>query len=199
MLSKILYLHSERRRTRDLKMSEKKVVLTLGTMAILFLTIGFSLARASSIETVQVGALSEQMLVFNLKRGQKFTGSLAISGGSGNDINFWVADPQGTTILNLGRVSQGKSFDFTAQSSGAYTFHFDNSFSLLSSKTVSLTYDIGLPSIFGIDLGTFLIIIGVVVILLFMIVALAVALNRRKRTAKTNQPPPSNLQQPKIN
>jgi hypothetical protein len=164
--------------------------LTLGITAILLSVVAFSV-KASSVETVQVGALSEQMLIFNLKTGQKFTGSLAVSGGSGNDIDFWVTDPQGTTILNLGRVSQGKSFDFTAQTSGAFTFHFSNSFSLLSSKTVSLTYDIGLPSVFGIDFGTLLIIIGVVVILLFVIVALAVALNRRKRTSKTNPPPPT--------
>jgi hypothetical protein len=170
-------------------MSQKKVVLSLGIMSILFLTVAFSLARASSVEIVQVGAMSEQTLVFNLQTGQKFTGSLAISGGSGNDINFWVTDPTGATILNLGRVSQGGSFDFTAQASGAYTLYFDNSFSLLSSKTASLTYDIGLPTVFGIDLETLLIIVSVIVVLLFVIVALAVALNRRKRT-KTNQPPP---------
>lgn len=169
---------------------KNRFLLTLGITAILLSVVAFSV-KASSVETVQVGALSEQMLIFNLKTGQKFTGSLAVSGGSGNDIDFWVTDPQGTTILNLGRVSQGKSFDFTAQTSGAFTFHFSNSFSLLSSKTINLTYDIGLPSVFGIDFGTLLIIIAVVVILLFVIVALAVALNRRKRTSKTNPPPPT--------
>jgi hypothetical protein len=168
-----------------------KFLLILGIATTLLSVVAFSFVKASSVETVQVGALSEQMLIFNLSNGQKFTGSLAISGGSGNDIDFWITEPQGTTILNLGRVSQGRSFDFTAQASGAYTFHFSNGFSLISSKTVSLTYDVGLPSIFGIDLGQFLIIIGVVVILLVVIVALVVALNRRKRTSKTNQPPPT--------
>jgi hypothetical protein len=166
-------------------------------MTILLVVVAISFVRASSVETVQVGALSEQTLVFNLQTGQKFTGSLAISGGSGNDINFRVTDPTGATILNLGRVSVGGSFDFTAQESGAYTLYFDNSFSLLSSKTVSLTYDIGLPTVFGIDLGILLIIIAVVVILLCVILVLAVALNRRKRISKTNQPTqPSNPPQP---
>jgi ligand-binding SRPBCC domain-containing protein len=86
-------------------MSYKKVVLSLGMMAILILTVAFSLVRASSVEIVQVGALSQETLVFNLQTGQKFTGSLAISGGSGNDIDFWVTNPTGATILNLGRVS----------------------------------------------------------------------------------------------
>ena len=147
---------------------------------ILLSVVAFSV-EASSVNTVQVGPLSDQMLIFNLETGQKFTGSLAISGGSGNDIDFLIADPQGTTIVNMGRVSQGRNFDFTAQESGAYTFHFSNSFSLLSSKTVSLTYDIGLPSVFGVDIGQLLIIIGVVVILLAVIVALSVALHRRKK------------------
>jgi hypothetical protein len=172
-----------------------KFFLTLAVTASLLSVVVFSFVNASSVETVQVGALSEQMLIFNLKTGQKFAGSLAISGGSGNDIDFWIIDPQGTTVLNLGRVSQGKSFDFTAQASGAYTFHFSNGFSLLSSKTVNLTYDVGLPSIFGIDAGQLLIIIAVVVILL--LVALAILLNRRKHISKTNQPPPpNNPQQP---
>jgi hypothetical protein len=174
---------------------KNKFFLTLGITVILLSVVAFSV-NASNVETVQVGALSEQMLIFNLKTGQRFTGSLAISGGSSNDIDFWIADPQGTIILNLGRVSQGRSFDFTAQASGAYTFHFGNSFSLLSSKTVSLTYDIGLPSVFGFDIGQLLIIIGVVVILLIAIVALAVALHRRKRTVETNQLPSSSPQQP---
>ena len=169
-------------------MSEKKAVLSLGTIIILLSVVAFSV-KASSVNTVQVSPLSEQMLIFNLQTGQKFTGSLAISGGSGNDIDFWIVDPQGTTILNLGRVSQGRSFDFTAQTSGAYTFHFSNGFSLLSSKTVSLTYDVGLPSVFGFDIGQLLIIIGVVLILVIVIAALAVALHRRKRTVETNQPP----------
>jgi len=181
-------------------MSKNKVVLSLGIVAILSLTVAFSLVNASSVETVQVSPLSEQMLTFNLNTGQKFTGSLAISGG-GEDINFRVVDPSGAAIVNLGRVTSGANFDFTAQESGAYTLHFDNSFSLFSTKTVSLTYDIGLPSVLGIDFGQFLIIIVVIVVLLFVIAALAVALNRRKKASKTNQPPPppSNPQQQKTN
>jgi hypothetical protein len=179
---------------------ERKIALFLGILAILSLSIAFSLVNASSVQTVQVAPLSQETLVFNLDSGQQFTGSLSISGGSGNDINFWITDPTGATILNLGRVSQGRSFDFTAQASGAYTFYFDNSFSLLSTKTVSLTYDIGLPSVLGINFWQFLIIASVVIILLIVIVALAVSLSRRKRrTLRTNQPPPSSTQQQETN
>ena len=168
----------------------KERILSLGTITILFLVMAFSFVNASNVEVVQVDPLTTKMLIFNLNSGQKFTGSLAISGG-GNDIDFWVTNPQGTKVLDLGRVSQGKTFEFTAQSSGAYTFHFGNTFSWFTSKTVNLTYDVGLPTVGGVDLGLLLIIIGVVAILLIVIVALGVTLYRRKSTSKTNQPPPS--------
>lgn len=168
---------------------KNKFLLALGITAILLSVVAFSV-KASNVETVQVSPLHEQMLIFNLKTGQRFTGSLAISGGSGNDIDFSITDPQGTTILNLGRVSQGRSFDFTAQASGAYTFHFGNGFSLLSSKTVNLTYDIGLPTFFGFDIGQLLIIIGVVVFLLLLVLGLAVVRYRKRNLSKINQPPP---------
>lgn len=113
-------------------------------IAILLSAVAFSSAKASEVKTIQVSPGYDQIITFNLSARQKFTGSLAISGGSGNDIDFWVADPQGKIILDLGRVSQGKSFEFNTQASGTYTFHFSNTFSSISSKIVSLTYDVGI-------------------------------------------------------
>jgi len=109
---------------------------------ILFLAIMVSCVDATQVETTQVEPLTKRMLVFDLDDGDKVTGLLSISGGLDNDIDFWVTNPQGTTIVNLGRVNQGASFNFTVHQSGAYTFHFDNTFSLISSKTVSLTFDV---------------------------------------------------------
>jgi hypothetical protein len=179
-----------------------KLVLSLSMSAIVFLVVAFSFVNASQIESYQIGPGQIQVVSFNLSSGEKFTGSVAITGGSGNDVNFWVTDPQGTTILNQGRVSQGTTFEFTSQSSGAYTLHFDNSFSLLSSKVAVLTYDVTTPTptTGGNDLGLLLTVIGLVVILLFLVVALVVALHLKNRTAKTNElptpPPPSPPQQP---
>ena len=121
-----------------------KLLLSL-LIAILLSAVAFSSAKASEVKTIQVGPGYDQMITLNVSAWQKFTGSLAISGGSGNDIDFWVADPQGTIILDLERVSQGKSFEFNTQVSGDYTFHFSNTFSLISSKIVSLTYDVSIP------------------------------------------------------
>ncbi len=107
---------------------------------ILLLSAMFSLANAAHVESIQADALSTSMLTVNLKSGQRFSESLSISGGGGNDIDFWVTDPVGATIVNLGRVSQGRSFEFTANKNKAYTLYFGNTFSWFSSKTVYLTY-----------------------------------------------------------
>jgi hypothetical protein len=138
--------------------------------------------------------MHEGMLTFNLDSGDEFSGSLSISGGGGNDIDFWVTDPQGTTILNKGRVSQGTTFEFTAQMSGAYTLYFGNTFSLFSSKTVSLSYDVSTPTLGSTDIGSLWIIIGIIIIVI-AIAGLAIGLSWRKSTSKTNiPPPPSNPQ-----
>jgi hypothetical protein len=104
------------------------------------------------------------MKIFNLDELDKFTGSIAITGGSGDDVDFYVTDPHGSRIVDLGRVSQGTSFDFTAQDSGAYTLHFDNSFSLFSSKVVTLSYDIENPILPNGDNFVLWIIAGAIII-----------------------------------
>jgi len=155
----------------------------LKAIVFLFLTIPILCVSATQIETLQIDPLTKRMLIFNLSEGDKFSGSLSISGGTNNDIDFWITDPNGNTIINLGRISQGTTFEFTAQKSGAYTFHFDNSFSLISSKTVSLSYDIQFASpinpLLLITIG--LIIVGVVLTIL------VVLLYRRKTQQKMKE------------
>ena len=150
--------------------------LILGMTTVLLLAILISCTNATKVETVTVEPLTKKMLIFDLDKGDKFSGTLAISGGANNDINFWITDPQGDPILRLDGISGG-GFEFTAQESGAYTFHFDNTFSLTSSKTVNLSYDISRPAL--LDIVWALIIIGV----LFMAIAIiiGVLLYRRKK------------------
>lgn len=155
-------------------------------IVVLFLAILVSCVSATQVETIQVPPLIKKMFVFNLDEGEKVTGSLSISGGSGNDINFWITNPQGATVINLDRVSNGANFEFTAHQSGAYTFHFDNQFSLFSSKTVSLTFDVSraLP----ID-PIMLIAIGVAIIAVVIVISVAMRYRRKTQTTtKTNQP-----------
>jgi hypothetical protein len=64
----------------------------------------------------------------------KLQGSFTASGGSGNDIKVYVAD-QTQTYYNSGQVHSG-NIDISLQS-GTYYIEFDNSFSIISTKTVS--------------------------------------------------------------
>jgi len=152
---------------------------------VLSLIILSSLANAANVRTVQVNALSWVTLTYNLNSGQTFSGSLSITGG-GNGIDFWVTDPEGTTILGLGRVAQGRSFEFTAQKNGAYILHFDNSFSWFTAKTVTLTYEIGSPAVFGLDPFALIIILAVAA----LIIIGAVGYNQQRKRRTTQTPPP---------
>lgn len=173
----------------------KKFVLSFLLVAFLTTSI-FGIAVASETKTINVGAGYLGTLAFNLDSGQTLSGSISISGGSGNDVNFYATNPQGATILNSGRVSGGTSFSLTAESSGAYTLHFDNSFSIFSSKTVTVSYDVKSPSIIntgGIDTNLLLMIGAVVLIsiIVILVVVVAVAPARRRNalgSVPTSQP-----------
>jgi hypothetical protein len=151
----------------------------LKAIVVLFFAIPILCVSATKVETLQIDPLTERMLIFNLSEGDKFSGSLSISGGANNDIDFWITDPNGNTIVNLGRISQGTTFEFTAQKSGAYTFHFGNSFSLFSSKTVSLSYDIQ----FALPINPLLLItIGLIIVGLVLIILVVLVLLYRRKT-----------------
>jgi len=157
------------------------------TLFSLFITLLF--IDATQVEVLTVDPLTTKTLTFNLSEGDIFSGSLAISGGANNDINFWITDPQGNTILNLGRISQGTSFEFTAKNSGAYTLHFDNSFSIFSAKQVSLSYDIKHSFI-----NNFILLIILGIISICVIIAVLMLILHRKKTPK--EPPQQYQLQP---
>jgi len=195
MLSRECLFYNVRRMTY--KSIVRKIPVALLTS--LFFCFIAEAAYGSQIETLLVSPLSWKILVFNLKGGDKFTGSLSISGGAGNDIDFWITDPTGVTIRSYGRVSIGRTFEFQATQDGAYTLHFDNSFSIISSKTVTLTYDIERPllEIFSPVIG----IAAVVVVILVVLAMIARPSRERTRSAEPgppSYPPPINRRLPPI-
>ncbi|MEM3382507.1 MAG: emp24/gp25L/p24 family protein [Nitrososphaerales archaeon] len=143
------------------------------------------LANSAYTYTMTIEPLTERVLVFNLDQGDIFQGSLSISGGWGNDINFWVTDPQGHTVLNLGRVSGGTTFQFDASMSGGYTLHFDNTFSWFSSKIVTLSYNIETTIMPGVPAGITGIFIGLIIVVIVLITIIGYLVIRfRKKTEK---------------
>jgi hypothetical protein len=118
----------------------------------------------------------------NLNSGNVFKGALSITGGDNNDIEFWVTDPEGRTILDLGRVSQGTSFDFTASKNGAYTFHFDNRFSIVSSKVVTFSFTVESPSLVS-SYSYILVGLLVMVLILLIFVGIHFYSHRKKQSS----------------
>jgi len=127
-------------------------------------------------ETFTVSPLQEVVRTVGLSEGDKVSGSITVSGGTGNDINFYVTDPNGNTILRYDRTSQ-TSFSFTASTTGTYTMHFDNTFSIFSSKSVTLDYTIT-KAILGLAPELFYLLVIIIVIVISAIVVFA--LKRRK-------------------
>ena len=127
-------------------------------------------------QTFTVPALSKTTQTLNLSAGDSVSGSLSVLGGSGNDINFQVTDPMGNTLVSYYRVT-GTSFSFSASMTGTYTMTFDNSFSLISSKSVTLNYSVQ-PAIAGVPQNTFLLLIGAIAVILIIIVVIVVAVSR---------------------
>lgn len=85
-----------------------------------------------------VPPLSSLSLKINLARGCPCSLLIYIKGGSGNDINLRIIDPEGKIIYDLGRISNKTSFKFYADKPGNYTIIFDNEFSVFSSKEVTV-------------------------------------------------------------
>lgn len=159
------------------------------TLSIAFLTA----VSAAEMETITVPPLRSVGFIFNLGVGDTVRGSISVSGGSGNDVDFWVTDPGGSHILNFGRVSRGTDFSFRADRSGAYTLHFDNSFSLISSKMVIITFDVERPIIPGVGAGpldwsSIVLVAIVLAIIVIVVVAAVIMLRRRPPAAPAKRP-----------
>lgn len=111
-------------------------------------------------------------------------------GGSNNDVDFWVTDPVGAKILDLGRVSQERTFEFEAKANGTYVLHFSNTFSLIASKNVTLTYDVEEPSELGME--PFVLAWGalITVCIVVVIAAVVVSVKKPKQEDKKSSEPP---------
>jgi len=83
----------------------------------------------------------EHIIILNLHETDSISGSLSVVSDDESGINFYINGPDNKTILKYNNVKQ-RSFSFTANATGDYELHFDNSVSAFYSKTVSLNYNI---------------------------------------------------------
>lgn len=112
-------------------------------LSIFLLTFLIPVAFSTFVAKVEVSPLSSETLDFNIPYGKIFSCSMSIVNDYEKSIDFWVTNPKGDIILNLGRVSQNPNrFEFMAFQDGVYTLHFDNSFSSQTTKNIDLMYEI---------------------------------------------------------
>ena len=97
-------------------------------------------------ETIYVEPKGRESFTLNRTYGQIcWVRIWSINGTSDDSINIWVTNPNGDTILNIGRVTDGnrgivREFEFRTWQDGVYTVYFDNSFSG-SLKTVEYMHE----------------------------------------------------------
>ena len=137
----------------------------------------------ANAETFTVSPFQEVTRSLGLNARDKVTGIISVRGGGGNDVDFYVTDPNGNTILRRNRVTH-TSFSFTASTTGTYTLHFDNSFSWFSSKTVTLNYSIGKPMSLVPWSFLFFLIVAIIIVVVVAIVAVVYAVTKRKPAPK---------------
>lgn len=141
------------------------------------LVLSFATA-ALCAQTFTVPALSQTTQTFTLNQGDVVEGNITVTGGLTNDINFNVTDPNGNTIVSLSRVTQSP-FSFQAGTSGTYTMIFDNSFSLLTSRSVTFDYLVK-PATLGIPLDMLPVVVGSIVAVIVVIVVAAVLVSKHR-------------------
>lgn len=131
----------------------KKVILFVGLFSMIVGLIGGGVGCQTVRRNVSgvmpyhtmsftVSPMHEKVVSLELSRGDGLEGSVQVVSGGNLDIKFWVINPDGQEIYRApGRVKGRHNFILKAMAyDGYYTLHFDNSFSLLTDKTVILKY-----------------------------------------------------------
>jgi hypothetical protein len=90
-------------------------------------------AFATTLPTFTLSGSIAQLSIA-LPSGTTFNGSISTTG----TIRFWLSDPNGAQIVNLGLVDKDTTFGFVAQLSGNYTLNFEND--LPNSNPVQVTF-----------------------------------------------------------
>ena len=102
-------------------MRKIKISISLVSSLLLVLAITTLSASATTIPAFTLSAQSSQ-LKYTLPAETTFNGSISTTG----TIRFWVSDPNGFQIVNLGLIDQEATFSFVAQQAGNYTLNFEN-------------------------------------------------------------------------
>jgi hypothetical protein len=110
----------------SLNIISMKRTIDCGLIATITLLVALMNVFSVSGTTVPTFTLSAQtsQLKYTLPAGTTFNGSITTS----DTVRFWVSDPDGALIVNLGLVDNEAAFSFVAVQTGNYTLNFENTF-----------------------------------------------------------------------
>ena len=83
----------------------------------------------------------EHVITLSLQETDSVSGSFSVVSDDDTGIDFYVVDALNDTVLRHTNVKH-QSFSFTAEATGDYQLHFDNSVSSSYEKTVALNYNV---------------------------------------------------------
>jgi len=117
------------------------VVIAAAAVAILAANQALHPPVSTSIvsNTITVAPGTTQKFTFSVPAGASnahISGTFSATGGSGNDIIVYVSDSYGNALYNSGQVTTG-NFNVNLTAGSNYSLVFDNTFSTVSSKTVT--------------------------------------------------------------
>lgn len=101
--------------------------------------LGFSVPDYQA-KTVTVPARTRYTLSFDQMRPRMVIEGYFVVQDANLDIGFTVKDPSGVSNLQLNRVSGRYDFRVPVQREGTYLLVFDNSYSMLTSKLLTVYY-----------------------------------------------------------
>lgn len=105
---------------------------------IVFILIGVNESFAET-ESMIIAARSSEQIPIYLNEGDYLEFIISVRGGSNDDIDLTIFIPGGDQAG--GFVYEEYSDTFVAPTAGTYVFSFDNTFSLISNKSVRFSYE----------------------------------------------------------
>jgi hypothetical protein len=102
-------------------MKKMKLVVDVALSVLLLTSLTAFSALATTYPTFTLSASSNQ-LQFALPQGTTFNGTISTT----CSLRFFVSDPNGREIVNLGIIDKNTTFSFVAHQSGTYLLNFEN-------------------------------------------------------------------------
>ena len=135
ILNKIIYrteMHLDYMRLSSLL----SISLVLVVCASLIISPAFAATQSTT-----VFPRDSDTLRFYLEDGDKIQFQISVSGGKNADVYLEIQNPYGGVMVD-GLIENSYSSGFEADTTGYYTFSFENNFSLISKKYVNMEYEI---------------------------------------------------------